>query len=120
MVVMVAGHAGVNQLTLQKGFHSGIRIALCACADLNAGLSQSALSAAADAAADQHIDGILSQQPGQRAVAAAVSAHHFAGQDPAILHLVDLEVLGLAEVLEYFSVLIGYRNFHSDSPYIST
>ena len=34
------------------------------------------------------------------------------GEGVAVLHIVDLEFLGMSEVLEYLTVFIRYSNFH--------
>ena len=52
------------------------------------------------------------QKARQRAVAAAQGIDHLAANHLAVLHLVELELLGVAEVLKDFSVVIGHCNAH--------
>ena len=110
---MVTVDAGADQLALQIGVHRLIRVSGGAGAQLDALLRQSGLGAAADAAADQNVDAAIAQQGGQGAVAAAVGVDDLRGDHPAVLHLIDLERLRVAEVLEHFAVFIGDCDFHS-------
>ena len=48
----------------------------------------------------------------QRPVAAAVCVHDLAGSDLAVLHRVQLELLRVAEMLEYQPVFIGDSDLH--------
>ena len=108
VVVVVAMDIGVEgQLSLRQCLSRGIRAAGHAAVEPDARLCQSHLGTAADAAADQgiHIQGV--QNPGQRAVAAAVGVHHFRRHHLAVLDVIDLELLGVAKVLENFAVFIS-------------
>ena len=113
---MVAVGAGVVELTPQIGGHRLVRVALRAGAELDAPLLQGGLGAAADAAADQHVDPLLVQEFCQGAVAAAVGADDLRSEDPAVFHLIDLKGLGMAEVLEDLAVFVGHCDFHVCSP----
>jgi len=55
---------------------------------------------------------VLHQEARQRAVAAAIGIDHFGGDDPVAVDLIDLELLGVAKVLEDLAVCIGNCNFH--------
>ena len=112
VVVMVAVGAGVDQFAPQIGLHGLVRASGCACADLDAGFFQGRLSARAEAAADQHVDGFVRQQARQRFMAAAVGTHHLGGQHFAVFHVVDLELFRMSEVLEHFAVFVSNCNFH--------
>jgi len=70
------------------------------------------LCAAADAAADERVHAVLHQEARQRAVAAAIGVDHFGGDDPVTVDLIDLELLGVAKVLEDLAVFVGNCNFH--------
>ena len=74
---------------------------------------QRSLSAHADAAANQRIRLRGFQKAGQRTVAAAVGGNDLFRDDPAALHVIELELFRVAEMLEDLSVFISYRNSHS-------
>ena len=113
MVMMVALRIRViGQVPIQQCLHLRIRIARRAGIKLNAGFCQRHTRAAADAAADQDIYTVLAQKAGQCAMAAACRIHNLRGNDPAILHRIQLELLAVAEMLEHLTILIGNRNFH--------
>ena len=118
LTVMIALHMGIEiQLACQESFHSRVSIAGNTAVQLDICCSQSHLSAAADTAADQNlcVQGI--QHSGQSAVAAAVGVHDLGRNDLALCHIIDLKLLGVAKVLENFTVFISYRDSHIDSPF---
>jgi len=82
----------------------------------NARLIQSRPGTAADAAADQGIDLHLGQEARQGPMAAAVGGHHYSVDDLTVLHIVNLELLRMAKVLEYLTVLVSHRNTHGYIP----
>ena len=45
-------------------------------------------------------------------MAAAVGVDHFGGDDLAVVDLIELELLGVAKVLEDLAVCVGNCNFH--------
>ena len=79
--------------------------------ELDVRVIQRDLRAHADAAADQRVNAQFFEQTSQRAVAAAGDgddrAAHF-----AVVDLVDLELLGVAKVLEDLAVFVGDCDFH--------
>ena len=111
--VMVAADIGIIvQIACQECFHSVIGITGNTAVELDAGLSQSHLSAAADAAADQDINTAAKQEACQSAVTAAVGIHDLGGYDGAIFNVVDLKLLGMAEMLEDQLICISNCNLH--------
>ena len=56
------------------------------------------------------------QEPGQSTVAAAVGVHHAAGGDGAAVHLKELELTGMPEVLEHLAVFISNCENQKDTP----
>ena len=52
------------------------------------------------------------QEGSQGAVAAAVGVDHRGADDLAVLHIIELELLGVAEMLENAAVFIGYCDSH--------
>ena len=118
LTVMIALHMGIEiQLSCQESFHSRVSIAGNTAVQLDICRSQSHLSAAADTAADQNlcVQGI--QHSGQSAVAAAVGVHDLGRNDLALCHIIDLKLLGVAKMLENFTVFISYRDSHIDSSF---
>ena len=111
--VVVAADVGiVIQIACQECFHSVVSIAGNAAVELDASLSQSHLSTAADAAADQNINTAAEQEACQSAVTAAVGIHDLGGNDGTVFNVVDLKLLGVAEVLEDQFVCVSNCNFH--------
>ena len=111
--VMVATDIGiVIQVACQECFHSVISIAGNTAVELDAGLGQSHLSAAADAAADQNINAAAKEEACQSTVAAAVGVHDLSGDNSTVFNMVDLKLLGVAEMLENQFVCISNCNFH--------
>ena len=106
------------QVGLKDQFASGqslsrrVRAAGYAAVQLDACRCQRRLGTAANAAADQGVHPQRAQHTCQRAVAVAVAVHHLGGNDLALLHIIELELLCVAEVLEDLSVFIGYRDSH--------
>ena len=89
-----------------------ISLALCAGYDLDAGRRKCFAGMFADAAADQNINILFSQHSGKRSVALAVGGKHDRGDNAVVFHRVHLELFGLSEMLENFSVFVCYCNFH--------
>ena len=112
MFVVIAVRAGVDQFAAQIRFHRGVRGAGRAGAEFDALLLQRRLGAAADAAADQHVDSLVRQQHRQRFVAAAVGTDDLRGYDLAVLDLVYLELFRVAEVLKHLAVFVSNCYFH--------
>ena len=116
IVVVIAPDIGVKaQIAGQVIGNRGICITAAAAVELNARLCQRHLGTAADTAADQHIDVSACQKTCQRTVTAAVGVDHFRCDDLTVLNFVNLELLGVTEVLEDSTVGISYCNFHNMS-----
>lgn len=80
------------------------------------GLSQGRAGAAANAATDKCVHMMGGQEPGQSTVAAAVGVHYAAGGDGAAVHLKELELAGMPEVLEHLAVFISNCENQKDTP----
>ena len=116
MVVMAAAGVGiVVQGAAEEQFHSLVRVTGYASVNGNAGFHQSIAGTAADAAADQHVDALLTQQTGQSTVAAAIGVQNLGGNNLALSHFIDLELGGVAEVLEDVAVFISNCDFHKNA-----
>ena len=99
----------------QQTAHRLVRIAPHAAVDFDAELPERALRAAADAAADQLVHAVHHQKARQQAVAASGRVEHPAGDDLALLHLLELECGAMAEVLKDLTVLVRDCNFHREN-----
>ena len=114
MVMMVAVHVGIKgKRSCQQGRYGFVCRTLYAAVQGDAGLSQSHLRAAADAAADQRIDALSLQKSGQRAVAAAHRVDDFCTDDCTVFYFVNLKLFRMAEMLENLALFICNCNFHT-------
>jgi len=114
MVMMVALNIGIKaQITCQEVCDRCVGIAAAATVKLNTCLSQGHLCTAADAAADQNICIQCAQNTGQGTVTAATGVDHFGCHNGAVLNFVNLELLGVTEMLEDLAVGVSYCNFHN-------
>ena len=66
----------------------------------------------ADAAADQRVRLRCFQETGERAMSAAVRVHDLFADDFAVRHVIELELLRVAEMLKDLSVFIGDCDSH--------
>ena len=115
VVMMVAADIGIEgQLTCQKSFYSGICIAGYAAKKLDACCCQRHLRAAADSAADEHIRIQSAQYTCQGTVTAAVGIYNSGGNHLSILYVIHFKLLGVAEMLENLSILIGNCDSHKN------
>ena len=113
MVVVAAPHIRVEaERAREQGGDRFVRAAGYAAVQADARLPERHLRAAADAAADQRIHAVGLQKARQRAMAAAVGIDDLRAPDRAVLHIVELELRGVAKVLEDAAVFIGDCNSH--------
>ena len=114
MVVVVAPGVGIiREPAFGQRPGRRVRGTAHAAVELDPGLGQRALRAHADPAADQRVRLRGLQKAGQRAVTAAAGGHDLFRDDPAVLRVVELELLRVAEMLEDLSVFVSYCNSHS-------
>ena len=114
MVVVVAPGVGIiREPAFGQRLDRRVRGAVHAAVELDPGLSQRILCAHANAAADQRVRLRGFQKTGQRAVSAAVCGYNLLRDDLTALHVVELELLRVAEMLEDLSVFVSYCNSHS-------
>jgi len=113
LTMVVALDVGiVHQISGNQGLHCAICVAGNAAKQPDSRCCQSHLGAAANAAANQNIGIQCCQNASQSTMTAAIGIHHLRGDDLAILHIIDLELLCVAKMLENFSVFIGYCDSH--------
>ena len=112
-VVVALGVGIIFQRSIRKGFCGSIRRSLNACIKLDPGVGKRRLRTHTDASADQGVSLHRLQEPGKGAVTASVGIHDLLIHDLARINIVQLELLGMAEVLEDLSVFIAYRDSHA-------
>ncbi len=113
VVVMIAPDIGIEiQLSFQKSCYCSICAAGHTAIQLDTCCCQRSLCATADAAANQHICVQCCENTGQRAVPTSVGIHNLGSNNGIVLHLIDLKLFGVAEVLEDLSVFVSYCNSH--------
>ncbi len=114
LTVVIALNIGIeHQMACKQCFHSFISIAADATKELNANIGQCHLGTATYTAANQHVGMKTVKQFRQGSVAAAVGADNLGGSDLAIFYIVNLKAFSMAEMLEDFTVFIGYCDSHS-------
>lgn len=118
MIVVMVIAVGAGILRENAGEQLGdrlIRGAGDAGIELDIGVIQRDLRAHADAAANQRIHALRGEETGERAMTAALRRDD--GTDHlAVLHFVDLELLGMAKVLENLTVFVSDCNLHQTIP----
>ena len=113
MVMMVALNIGIKaQIASQEVCDCCIGVTAAAAVKLNTSLGQSHLGTTTDTAADQNICIECAQNTCQSAVAAAIGVYYFGSDDVAILHFVNLELLGVTEMLEDLTAGVSYCDSH--------
>ena len=120
MIMMVATDIGIEiQSVCQEQSNRFVSIAADTAVELDAGLTQCHLSAAADTAANHHIHLQHMQKACQSAVAAAVCVNDLSIHDLAVFCFVHLELRGVTEVLENIAVFISNCDTHRKTPPVS-
>ena len=119
MVVVVIAFCGrvIVESACCEAFHSLVSITLDAAEQLYARLSQRHLCAAANSSADEHVCAESGKKTCKSAVTAAVGGNNFGGDYLAILHGVELKLLGVTKMLKNLSIFVSYCNFHYNYPF---
>ena len=112
VVVMVTVCARRDKFAAQIGLDRLVSVTFRACDNSDPCICQGIQGTSAQAAADQDFNGLVRKEPRQSAVADPVGSDDLAGDDPALLYIIDLELLGSAKVLENVAVFIGCCNSH--------
>ena len=79
---------------------------------LDACLRKGYLGTAADASANENINTEIGKQSCQCAVTASVCINDFCLYNGTVLDIIHFELFSMAEMLEDFSALVSYCNFH--------
>ena len=119
MVVVIAMGVRVeSQRSLRERPCRLVRVSLHAGVELDADVGQRHLRAHADAAANQRVDLGRLQKSGQRSVATPVGINDLRSRKLSVFHIVQLELLGVTEMLKDLSVLISNRDSHCNSSFL--
>ena len=102
----------VNEVACCKSFSRFVSVAFDTAENFDAGLCERHLCAAADAAADQCINTESCEHTCESAVTAAERINNFRENDLAVFCGVELELFGVAEMLEDLAVFVCYCDFH--------
>ena len=114
MAMVVTVNIGiVAQISAEQCAHRCVSVPADTAVELDARFGQSCLRTAADASANQSVHAVLHQEACQCAVTAAVGVNDFRMDDFAVRSFINLELLGVAEMLKDLTVLIGNCNFHN-------
>ena len=120
MAVVIAFSIGIIlQCTLCQSLSGRIGRTGDPAVELDARLGQRSLCAHANAAADQRVHLCGFQKSGQCAVAAAVGGYDLLRDDFPVLHVIELELLRVAEMLEDLSVFISYCDSHISCSFLN-
>lgn len=113
MLMMLAMSVGIIiQRSGGKSTCCFIRWALYPGIEFDPGIRQRHLCAHANAAADQCVCLGRLQESRQRAVPTAVSIDDLLSNDFSVFHIIQLKLLAMAKMLEYFPVFISDCNSH--------
>ena len=102
----------VGKSSCCQSFYRIIRASGDAAVKLNSGFCQRILSSCSDSAADQRVYLQIRKKACQSAMPASICIYNLLFCNFPIFHIIDLELLRMSEVLEYFSVFIGYCYSH--------
>ena len=118
MIVMRAMDIRViDELTSQIVCNNSICIAGNAAEQLNARLCQSRLRTGTNAAAEDGIRTVLYKEAHQCTVALTIGGDHLTAQDLTVFCMVDLELCGVAEMLEHLTIFVRNCDFHINTPF---
>ena len=112
IVVGAGGIAHAHQFTGEQRGHSRVSAAADTGVQSDAGLSESSLSTATDAAANEHIRTQHAQKTSQSTVTAAVGGEHAQFSNLPVFHIINLKVFGVAKMLEDLAVVVSNCNTH--------
>ncbi len=107
VMVVAVGHGAGGELPVDDVLHVVVGVAGESGVDLDSHHAEGVDRSSSDSAADELGDAHVLQVDGERLVAVAAVVDYPGGYDLPVLDLVDLELLGVAEVLEDLSVLVG-------------
>ncbi len=107
------GPLGLRDLARKEGVHDVIAVARRTGIDIDAGLSESINSPAANATADKHVNATRCEHAGESTVAGTIRSYNLRGYNLTALNVIELKLLRATKVLENLTVFVGYRNPHN-------
>ena len=107
------GTLGLRDLARKEGVHDVVAVARRTGIDIDAGLSESVNSPAADATADKHVDAACCKHAGKSAMTSTIRAYYLRGYNLTTLNVIELKLLRSTKVLENLTVFVGYRDPHT-------
>ena len=111
-VAIAGGTLDLLDLAGEERLDECVAVARATGIDGDPSLVQRVDGTATDAAADERVDAALRQDTREGTVPGTVGAHDLRGDDLALLHVIDIELLGLAKLLEDVAVIVRDRNPH--------
>ena len=102
----------VGKSSCCQSFYRIIRASGDAAVKLNSGFCQRILGSCSDSAADQSVHLQIRKKACQSAMPASICIYNLLFCNFPIFHIIDLELFRMSEVLEYFSIFIGYCYSH--------
>ncbi len=119
VIVVVASDVGViAEITRKQCLDSRVAGAYDTAKQTNACLRESHLRTAANTTADQNISIQTCKDGSKRTMSLSVRVYHSGGNDLSILNVVNLERLGVTEMLKDLFVFISNCNSHNNSPFL--
>ena len=116
-VVFAVNVGVIAERSRKQGRNSFIGAAGYAAVEQNAGFLQRGARTAADAAADEHVDMQAAEKGRERLMTAVERFDFHGGDDAPVLCFVELETIGLTEMLKNVSVIVSDCNSHGKSPF---
>ena len=114
--------AACVRIIFQRSSREGLGSLVCrspdTCIELDARVCQCHLRSHTDPATDQGVDFRGLKETSQSAVPAAVCVDNLFSHNAPVFHIIELELLGMTEMLEDFSVFICDRNSHSNASFL--
>ena len=113
MSVVITVRVGIIfQISFGERFRRFVSRTLDSSIKFDSGIGECHLRTHSDPTADQGVHFCCLQKTGQCTMSASVGVYDLLIYDLSILNIVQLELLRVAEVLEDFSVFIGYCDSH--------
>jgi len=112
-MVVAVGHGARGELPVDDVLHVVVGVAGESGVDLDAHHAEGVDRSSSDSAADELGNAHVPQVDGECLVAVAAVVDYLGGDYFSIFNLVYLELLGVAEVLEDLSVLVGGSYEHN-------
>ena len=107
----------IDELTGQIVCNNSICIAGNTTEQLNARLCQSRLRTGTNAAAEYGIRIVLYKEAHQCTVALTVGGNHLTAHNLTVFRIVNLELCGVAEMLEHLTIFVRNCDFHINTPF---